>query len=86
MEQINFPTSASLMESVVKGVKDCGGKATNQEIHDFVVRDLALTTEQVNEIHSGNRTELNYRLAWARSNAKRKGLLLQAATKVWALP
>jgi restriction system protein len=86
MAQINLPTSASLLEAVVKAVKVSGGKATNQQIHDIVVKDLLLTKEQVDAIHSGNRTELEYRLAWARTNAKRKGLLVAAGNKLWALP
>jgi restriction system protein len=86
MAQINLPTSTSLLEAVVKAVKDSGGKATNQQIHDIVVKDLSLTKEQVDAIHSGNRTELDYRLAWARTNAKRKGLLVAAGYKLWALP
>ena len=86
MAQINLPTSSSLLEAVVKAVKESGGKATNQQIHDFVVRELSLTKEQVSVIHSGNRSELDYRLAWARTNAKRKGLLVVAGNKLWALP
>ena len=86
MAQINLPTSAALLGAVVKAVKDSGGKATNQEIHDRVVKDLGLTKEQVDATHSGNRTELEYRLAWARTNAKKKGLLVAAGSKIWALP
>lgn len=86
MAQVNLPTSASLLDAVVKAVKDSGGKATNQQIHDNVVKDLGLSKEQIDAIHSGNRTELDYRLAWARTNAKKKGLLVPAGTKVWSLP
>ena len=83
---MNLPTSATLLDAVVKAVKVSGGKATNQQIHDFVVKDLGITKEQADAIHSGNRTELDYRLAWARTNAKRKGLLVTSGTKLWSLP
>ncbi len=86
MANIELPTSSVLLECVVKAVKQTGGKATNQEIHDFVAKELALTDEQVSQIHSGNRTELDYRLAWARTNAKRKGLLVALGPRLWSLP
>lgn len=86
MVNVNLPPSSSLLEAVVKAIKDSGGKATNVEIHDRVVKDLELTKEQVVAIHSGNRTELEYRLAWARTNAKKKGLLVAAGRQIWALP
>ncbi len=86
MAQIEYPTSASLLEAVVKAVRDSGGKATNEQIREKVITDLGLSAEQVVAIHSGNRTELDYRLAWARTNAKRKGLLIAAGNKLWALP
>lgn len=86
MAKINLPTSAVLLEAVLKAVKDLGGKATNQQIHDKVVKDLSLTKEQIDEPHSGTRTELEYRLAWARTNAKKKGLLVAAGSKLWAIP
>lgn len=86
MAQVNLPTSASLLDAVVNAVKASGGKATNQQIHDIVVKDLALTKEQTSAIHSGNRTELEYRLAWARTNARRKGLLVATGTKLWSVP
>lgn len=86
MTDIRFPNSATLLESVLNAVRDLGGRATNKEIHDKVAKDLQLTAEQVSKIHSGKRTELEYRLAWARTNAKRKGLLIATEDKHWALP
>ncbi len=86
MDKDILPSSTTLREAVVKAVTECGGKATNKQIHDKVVRDLALSKEQVDAIHSGNRTELEYRLAWARTDAKRKGLLLSVGAKLWSVP
>jgi restriction endonuclease Mrr len=46
---------------------------TDQQILKQVIAELKLSESQVSQIHSGSRTELEYRLAWARTNAKKKG-------------
>ncbi len=86
MGKVVLPPSSVLENSVVEAVKALGGKATTRQIHDLVVTELRLTEEQVTVIHEGNRTELEYRLAWARTRAKKKGLLVPAGIKTWSLP
>ena len=44
---------------------------------------MGLTPEVVNKIHSGSRTELEYKLAWARTLAKQKGLIANAGRMTW---
>ena len=86
MSDSSFPTSAQLLAAVVSAVKAAGGKASNQQIQEIVIKDLRLTPDQVTAIHSGNRTELEYRLAWARTNAKKKGLIASAGPRTWVIP
>ena len=62
-----------------------GGSATNAEIEEKVIGFLNLTDDQVNDIHRGNDTKLNYRLRWARNYLKRAGILENSARGVWAL-
>lgn len=46
---------------------------------------LKLSEKEINEIHTGNRTKLSYRLAWARNYLKRYGLLDNSKRGVWSL-
>lgn len=73
------------MEAVLLALKALGGSGDNKQILERVVKDLKLTDLQINQIHSGSRTELAYRLAWARSNAKKKGLIISNGRNSWSL-
>jgi restriction system protein len=86
MSELSFPTSAVLMLAVVDAIKKAGGKASNRQIQEIVIKDLKLSSEQVAVIHSGNRSELEYRLAWARTNAKKKGLINSSGPRTWVIP
>jgi restriction system protein len=83
MENIQFPTIPELINSLVLAIKNNDGVATNQEIKEFVITSLSLSPEQVSIIHAGNRTKLDYRLAWARTQAKQQGLILKDGPGKW---
>ena len=80
-----FPSSAELVEAVILALKALGGAGENQQILKQVIGNLKLTESQINQIHSGSRTELEYRLAWARTNAKKKGLITSNGRNSWSL-
>lgn len=83
MENIQFPTISELINSLVLAIKNNDGIASNQEIKEFVITSLSLSPEQVSIIHEGNRTKLDYRLAWARTKAKKQGLILKDGPGKW---
>jgi len=62
-----------------------GGSASISEQEDTVASLLKLSEKDIADIHRGNRTKLNYRLAWARNHLKKYGLLENSARGVWAL-
>jgi restriction system protein len=82
---IQYPDSATLEEAVLKAIKANGGAANPQEIDSFVTKELNLTQEQVSQIRSGNRTEIQYRLAWVRTKAKNRGLIEKSTNRTWKL-
>lgn len=82
---VNFPDSSILEASVIKALKSHGGIARTEVIDKFVCDDLKLTPEQRSEIRSGNRTEIQYRLAWVRTKAKGRGLIEKSANRTWKL-
>jgi hypothetical protein len=82
---VKFPDSGTLETSLLKAIKNNGGSARTEEIDKFVCEDLKLSAEQLAQIRSGNRTEIQYRLAWVRTKAKSKGLIEKTANRTWKL-
>ncbi len=84
----NLPTFDQLMNPTLKALKLLGGSGNVDEIHNKVVELLSLPTEQAELLHDperGGQTELEYRLAWARSYLKKFGVLENSSRGVWAL-
>jgi restriction system protein len=82
---VKFPDSSTLETSVLKAIKAKGGVAKTEEIDRFVSEDLKLSPEQLAQIRSGNRTEIQYRLAWVRTKAKSRGLIEKTVNRTWKL-
>jgi len=82
---VKFPDSATLEASVLNAIKELGGAAKTNEIDSFVIKALELTHEQISQIRSGNRTEIQYRLAWVRTKAKNRGLIEKSPNNHWKL-
>lgn len=74
-----------LLNPCLKAFHQLGGSGTNQEVETKVIEILKLSKNQINEIHRGNVTKLNYRLRWARNYLKRDGILENPSRAVWAL-
>ncbi len=79
------PTYDDLFNPLLQALHELGGSASLPEIEEKVADVLKLTEEEINEIHRGNRTKLNYRLAWARNYLKRYSLIENSARGVWSL-
>lgn len=80
-----FPTSSTLEQSTLNALKSLDGQATNHQILEYVMKDLKLDPTIIEIKRSGNRSELEYRLAWVRTKAKKKGLISRADNKQWKL-
>lgn len=74
-----------LFNPLLKAMKNLGGSGSNQEIENEVAKVLNLSEEEINDVHKGNVTKLSYRLAWARNNLKRFGLIENSERGVWSL-
>ena len=87
-EEIGIPKSTQLVSVVVSSLMELGGTASSKLIDMKVVEILQLSPEQISLKHSdgsSNRTEIQYRLAWARTLAKRKNLIRTDGRSVWSL-
>ena len=74
-----------LFNPVLEALHNLGGSGTNQEIEEEVITILGLGQEEINDLHRGSTTKLNYRLRWARNYLKNYGLLENPSRAVWAL-
>ena len=88
VEDTGMPKSSRLVEIVVAALGELGGSATSKQIDAKAIEMLKLSEEQISLKHSdgsSNRTEIQYRLAWARTLAKRKNLIRLDGRTVWSL-
>jgi restriction system protein len=85
MPSVGLPSNAELVPILISALKALGGEGNNDQIRAEVIRVMNLTPEIVNEIHSGHRTKLEYKLAWARTLAKQKGLIISAGRMAWKI-
>jgi len=82
-----IPKHDNLYNPVIKALHLLGGSGSVSEIEEKVIELLGLSEIDANEIHKGSatETELNYRLAWARTYLKIYGVLENSSRGVWAL-
>lgn len=76
-----------LMSPTLKVLEDLGGSGTNEEITDGVIQLLNLPEEATSHPHNpekSSQTELEYRLAWARTYLKKYGLIDNSERGVWS--
>jgi len=80
-----MPTSGELSTSLLKILAQHPNGLTVNEIDQAVIQDLGVSSELANQIRSGNRTEIKYRLAWCRTKAKKLGLIERKSPNTWKL-
>ena len=80
------PTYDQLMNPTLVALHALGGSTSIPELVERVIADLRCPREVVEQPH-GDRgmTELEYRLAWARTYLKKYGLLDNSSRGVWSL-
>lgn len=78
-------SNKDFLNPIITALKELGGSAHISEIEEQIIKELNLTEKQINKIHNGNRTKLNYDLAWARTYLKKYGLITNSSTGVWTL-
>jgi restriction system protein len=83
---LTVPKYDDLLNPVLRAIRELGGSASIAEVDERVTRDLGLSEEDLSRPHkNGRETELEYRLARARTYLKAYGLLNNSGRGVWAL-
>ena len=73
MTKADIPPYDDLMNPVLQALKKLGGSGTIEEIHSKASEIAGLSDEQLEVLHNpekGGQTEVEYRLAWARTYLK----------------
>lgn len=83
---MDIPAYTDLMNPVLNALIELGGSGSLREIDSQVISSLNLSESQINVLHKPGRssqTEIEYRLAWARTYLKKYGLLDNSARGIW---
>lgn len=80
-----IPKYHELFNPVLQAIKRLGGSASNRELIEEVIKGLSLSEEDIAKAHDLRSSELEYRIAWAKSYMKKFGLLENSARGVWVL-
>ena len=70
----------------IEALRALGGSGAIQEINEKVIELEGYTDEQLAVMHGhGEKSEIEYRLVWARTNLKNLGAVTNSSRGVWAL-
>ncbi len=88
MSRVRLPSYDHLMNPIIEALKQLGGSGTIEEINNLASDVANLSDEQLEVLHNpkkGGQTEVEYRMAWARTYLKQFGVLENSGRGVWAL-
>lgn len=86
MSGVEIPKWNEMFGPTIEALKVLGGSGTIQEINSTAIEQQGYSDEQQAVMHGdGNQTELEYRLAWARTNLKNLNAVTNSSRGVWAL-
>lgn len=83
-----IPTFDELMNPMLSALRELGGSGSIDEIYEKVIAVESFPDEVVSLVHDAeksNLTEIEYRLAWARTYLKQFGHLENSKRGVWVL-
>lgn len=87
-KSVKVPTFDMLMNPTIEALYILGGSATIEELNTKVIEITQLGREQLEILHKpekSSQTEVEYRMAWARTYLKKYGVLENSSRGVWAL-
>lgn len=88
MADLHVPPHQLMMNPIINVLKQLGGSATIEELNSMVVERMKFSDDQLSVPHNpdkGSLTEIEYRLAWARTYLKKFGVLENSSRGIWAL-
>jgi len=80
---LKLPTAVEMVPVLVEVLKSLGRECELRELETIVGAKLSLTSDQLAIPHDRSRTEFQYRLAWARTYAKRDNKIISPRRSVF---
>lgn len=83
-----LPQFHALMNPTIKAIQELGGSGSIEEITTKVLNMINLPDEVLSiphKLEENSRTEIEYRLAWARTYLKRYGIVDNSERGVWVI-
>ena len=80
-----LPKYQDMIPTLVQVLFDAGRPLSNSKIETRVIQEMGIPESLSRQIHTGKRTELQYRLGWARTKAKSDGKIFSPARETWAV-
>ncbi len=83
-----IPQHHAFFNPILAALKTLGGSASLHELDDKVIEMMKFSDDALKVMHdsaTGNESEIEYRLAWARTYLKKYGLINNSSRGVWAL-
>lgn len=82
---IQLPPSIELTASLLRVLRQHPDGLSTKEIDQAVIVDLGIGSDMASIIRSGNRTEIQYRLAWCRTKAKKADQIIRVSSSKWRI-
>jgi restriction system protein len=83
---MKIPQYNEMFNPVLQALHELGGSGSIEEINNRVIELQNYSADIVNVLHGkGPTTEIEYRLAWARTYLKKYGLLENSNRGIWAI-
>lgn len=79
------PPIQFFFEYTLKALNELGGSGSNEEIYKKVISLTNLSNEVIDEMHNFTMTEVEYRIAWAKTYLKNFGAIENSKHRVWSL-
>lgn len=80
-----LPNSKELSQAMIAVLRTAPDGKNTQDLDNEVALRLNLSPEQLAFMHSGNRTEFAYRMAWERTHAKNKAIIERVGARIWKI-
>lgn len=81
-----IPPYSDLLWPTLVAIRNLGGTGKLEEIDDAVIEDEGFSEEQMAVLHKdGPRSEIEYRLAWARTYLRGMGILANPSRGTWTV-
>lgn len=86
-DNLKIPEYSILVEVTYAALKELGGSGKNNEINEKAIEILKLPDDvcSIPHLDSSSLSEINYRLAWARTLLKNYGAIENSARSVWSI-